>query len=130
MADKTKSFDQMIDQISNMSVLELSQLVKALEEQFGVSAAMPVAAAPAAAAVSAAPAEAEKSEYKVTLKDAGAEKIKVLKALRAVLPNLNLTDAKKLVDEAPSVIADAAPKADAMKMKESLEAAGAKVELA
>lgn len=129
MAEKTKAINEMVEQIGSMTVLELSQMVKALEEAFGVSAAMPMAAAPAAAAEAAPAQAAEKAEYKVTLKDTGSEKIKVLKAIRAVLPNLGLTEAKKMVEETPSVIAEAAPKADAMKMKESLEAAGAKVEL-
>lgn len=125
----TKSFEQIIDQIGNLSVLELAELVKGLEEKFGVSAAMPMAAAPAAAAVSGEATKAEeKSEYKVTLKDGGPEKIKTIKALRQVTP-LGLTEAKKAVEEAPTVIAEAASKADANKMKETLEAAGAKVEL-
>lgn len=128
----TKSFEKMVEEIGSMSVLDLSKLVKALEEAFGVSAAMPVAAAGAAVAVdsAAAPAQAEeKSEYKVTLKESGAEKIKVIKALRAVAPELTLTDAKKAVEEAPTVIAEAAAKDVAQKMKKELEAAGAKVEL-
>jgi large subunit ribosomal protein L7/L12 len=124
-----KSYEQIIDQIGGMSVFELAELVKALEEKFGVSAAMPVAAAPAASAAEA-PAQAEaKSEYKVTLKDGGPEKIKTIKALRSVT-TLGLTEAKKAVEEAPTVIAEAASKDDAKKMKEALEAAGAKVELA
>lgn len=126
-----KSYEQIIDQIGGMSVLELADLVKALEEKFGVSAAVSVAAAPAASsAASEAPAQAEaKSEYKVTLKDGGPEKIKTIKALRSVT-TLGLTEAKKAVEEAPTVIAEAASKDDAKKMKEALEAAGAKVELA
>lgn len=125
----TKSYEQIIDQIGSLSVLELAELVKGLEEKFGVSAAMPVAAAPAAgsAAVEAPKAE-EKSEYKVTLKDGGPEKIKTIKALRQVT-TLGLTEAKKAVEEPPFVIAEAASKEDAKKMKETLEAAGAKVEL-
>ena len=126
-----KSFDKLIDQIGNLSVIELADLVKALEEKFGVSAAMPVAMAGAvapAASGAAAPAE-EKSEYKVTLADGGPEKIKTIKALRQVT-TLSLTDAKKAVEEAPTVIAEAASKEDAQKMKEVLEAAGAKVTLA
>ena len=127
----SKSYEKLIEDIGNMSVLELSDLVKALEDKFGVSAAMPaMAAAPAAAA--AAPAAAaqaeEKSEYKVTLEDSGAEKIKVIKALKSVT-QLSLTDAKKAVEEAPSVIAESASKDDARKIKEALEAAGAKVKL-
>src|SRR3990167_11017057 len=119
-----KSFDKLIDQIGNLSVIELADLVKALEEKFGVSAAMPVAMAGAvapAASGAAAPAE-EKSEYKVTLADGGPEKIKTIKALRQVT-TLSLTDAKKAVEEAPTVIAEAASKEDAQKMKEVLEAA-------
>lgn len=125
----SKSFDKLIEEIGNMSVLDLSDFVKALEEKFNVSAAMPVAsAAPAAGGEAAAPAE-EKSEFKVTLQDAGAEKIKTIKALRQVVPTLGLTEAKKAVDEAPSVIGESVPKDDAKKMKEVLEAAGAKVVL-
>jgi large subunit ribosomal protein L7/L12 len=125
----TKSYEQIIDQIGGLTVLELNELVKGLEEKFGVSAAMPVAAgAPAASAAAEAPKAEEKSEYKVTLKDGGPEKIKTIKALRQVT-TLGLTEAKKAVEEAPSIIAEAASKDDAKKMKETLEAAGAKVEL-
>ena len=124
-----KSYEKLIEEIAQMPAIELAGLVKALEEKFGVSAAMPAAAAPAAGASAEAPVAEEKNEYKVTLKDGGAEKIKTIKALRSVLPTLGLTEAKKAVDEAPTVIADAANKADAKKMKEVLEAAGAKVEL-
>lgn len=126
-----KSYEKFIDEIGNMTVLELADLVKALESKFGISAAMPVAsAAPAAVAADAAPAVAEKNEYKVTLKDAGAEKIKVIKVLREVIPNLALSDAKKLTEETPTVIAESVAKADAEKMKKKLEEVGAKVELA
>lgn len=124
-----KSYEKFIDEIGNMTVLELADLVKALETKFGISAAMPVAAA-APAAAEAAPAVAEKSEYKVTLKDAGAEKIKVIKALREIIPNLALSDAKKLTEETPAVVAESVSKADAEKMKKKLEEVGAKVELA
>lgn len=121
--------EQLIQDIGNMSVLELAELVKALETKFGVSAAMPVAAGPAAAAPEAgAKKEEEKSEYKVELTDGGADKIKVIKALRSVT-TLGLTEAKKAVEEAPSVIAEAASKDDSKKIKEALEAAGAKVKL-
>src|SRR6185436_13589208 len=126
----SKSYEKLIEDIGNMSVLELSDLVKALEDKFGVSAAMPSMAAPVAAAAPAVAAQAEeKAEYKVTLQDAGAEKIKVIKALKGVT-QLSLTDAKKAVEEAPSVIAESASKDDAKKIKEALEAAGAKVQLA
>lgn len=119
---------QILEAISGMSVLELADLVKDIEEAFGVSAAMPMAAAAPAGAAVAEQAE-EKSEYKVTLENGGAEKIKSIKALRAVMPELNLTDAKKAVEEAPSVLSEAAPKDLAKKIKEALEAAGAKVTL-
>jgi len=122
------STNKLIEEIGNMSVLELANLVKALEEAFGVSAAMQVVAAPAASASTEAAAEV-KSEYKVTLKDSGDKKIDVIKALRKVVTTLNLSDAKKAVDEAPTVIGEAVTKEEAQKMKEALEAAGAKVEL-
>ncbi len=127
-----KSYEKFVDEIGNMTVLELADLVKALESKFGISAAaMPMASAAAApAAADAAPAAAEKSEYKVTLADAGSEKIKVIKALREVIPNLALSDAKKLTEETPAVIAESVAKADAEKMKKKLEEVGAKVELA
>lgn len=127
-----KSYEKIVEEIGNMSVLDLANLVKTLEQTFGVSAAMPtaVAAAPAAGAQPAAAAQAEeKSEYKVTLKAFGSDKIKVIKALRTVVPELNLSDAKKAVEEAPTVIAEAAPKEAALKMKKELEAVGATVEL-
>ncbi len=121
--------EKFIEEIGGMSVLELSDLVKALEEKFGVSAAAPAAAAASSgAAAPAAAASAEKTEFKVELTDGGAEKIKVIKALRTVTP-LGLTEAKKAVEEAPTVIAEAASKADAEKMREALVAAGAKVTL-
>lgn len=124
----SKNFNKLIDEIGGMSVLEIADFVKALEEKFGVSAAMPVAAAPAA--VGAVPAaEEEKAQYKVTLQEFGSDKVKVIKALRQVVQTLNLTDAKKAVESAPTVIAESAPKEDAEKMKKTLEEAGAKVQL-
>lgn len=125
----SKSFEKLIDEIGNMTVLDLADFVKALEEKFGVSAAMPVAAA-APVAGAAAEATAEKTEFKVTLQDSGAEKIKVIKALRQVLPTLSLADAKKAAEETPTVLGETVSKEDAAKMKEALEAAGAKVILA
>ena len=122
-----KGTEDIIKTISDMSVKDLADLVKKLEDEFGVSAAMPVAAA-APAAGEAAVAE-EKTEYKVTLKETGSEKIKVIKALRSVIDGLSLTDAKGKAEGSPVVIAEAAPKEEAQKMKEALEAAGAKVEL-
>lgn len=124
----SKNFEQIIETVENMSVLELSELVKALEEKFGVSAA--AMAAPVAAAGAdqgAAPAE-EKTEFKVMLKDMGSQKIKVIQALRKV-QTLGLAEAKKLVESAPVALVDAASKEDAQKMKETLEAVGATVEL-
>ncbi len=120
--------EQMIQQIGNMTVLELAELVKALETTFGVSAAAPMAAGPAAAPAEGAAKAEEKSEYKVELEKGGDDKIKTIKALRSVTP-LGLTEAKKAVEEAPTVIAEAASKEDAKKMKEALEAVGAVVKL-
>lgn len=126
----SKSFDKLVEEISNMTVLDLADFVKELEDKFGVSAAMPMAAAPAASADAGQEAKAEeKSSYKVTLEDGGSEKIKAIKALRQVT-TLGLSEAKKAVEEAPTVIAESASKEDAQKMKEALEAAGAKVKLA
>ncbi len=125
----SKSYEKIIDQIGEMTVLELAEMVKALEEKFGVSAA-PVAVA-GAVATAAAPAKAEeKSEYKVILKsvkEAG-NQINVIKALRQVT-TLGIAEAKKAVVEAPTVLAESASKDDAKKMKETLEAAGAEIEL-
>lgn len=122
--------EQLIQDIGNMSVLELAELVKDLETKFGVSAAMPVAAAGAAgpAPEAGGKKEEEKSEYKVELTEGGPDKIKSIKALRSVT-TLGLTEAKKAVEETPSVIAEAASKDDAKKIKEAMEAAGAKVKL-
>jgi len=122
---------KIVDEISKLSVMELAELVKALEEKFGVTAAAPVAvtAPVAAAAGTAAPVAEEKSEYKVTMKEAGADKIKVIKALRAIT-TLSLGAAKEAVENTPFVVAEAAAKEDAQKMKKTLEEAGAKVELA
>jgi large subunit ribosomal protein L7/L12 len=123
--------ENLVKEISGLTVLELAELTKALESAFGVSAAMPMAAAMPAAAGEA-PAgkkEEEKSEFKVELVDSGANKINVIKALRQVKKDLGLTEAKKMVEETPSVIAEAASKDEAKVMKETLEAAGAKVKL-
>ena len=124
------SKEDIVKQISDMSVKDLADLVKKLETEFGVSAAMPVAAAPVAAAGGEAVQAEEKSEYKVTLKETGSEKIKVIKALRALINGLSLTDAKEKAESAPTVISESAPKEEAEKMKKMLEEAGAKVELA
>jgi len=122
-----KSFEQLIEQIGNMSVIELSDFIDGIKTKFNVSDISFGAGAPASGA--AAPVAEEKTAFKVTLKEVGANKINVIKALRTVTP-LSLTDAKKAVDEAPTVLVESASKDDAKKMKETLEAAGAKVELA
>lgn len=128
----SKSIEQLVQDISNLKILELDTLVKELETAFGVSAASfgVGAGAGAATADAGASAAAEKSEFKVTLKEAGAEKIKVIKALREIKKDMSLGDAKAAVDNAPFVIAEAVSKDEANAMKEKLEAAGAKVELA
>lgn len=120
---------QMIQEIGNMTVLELAELVKALETEFGVSAAAPVAAGPAAApAEGGAKAAEEKTEYKVELIKGADDKIKTIKALRSVT-TLGLTEAKAAVENAPTVIAEAASKEDAQKMEKALKEAGAEVKL-
>ena len=120
------SQDEVIDFLSNLSVLEISKLVKALEEKWGVTAAAPVAVA-AAPAAAAAPVE-EKTEFDVILADAGANKIGVIKEVRAIT-GLGLKDAKDLVEAAPKPVKQAVSKDEAAKLKEQLEKAGAKVEV-
>ena len=122
MADIAK----MIEEIKSMTVLELNDLVKAIEEEFGVSAAAPVAVAGAVAAE--APAAEEKTEFNVVLKDVGANKIAVIKAVREAT-GLGLMEAKAMVESAPATVKENAPKADAEALKKSLEDAGATVEL-
>ena len=118
--------EQLIQEIETMTVLELANLVKALEERFGVSAAAMSAgsAAPAAAA----PVE-EKTEFDVVLTEAGANKLNVIKAVREIVSGLGLKEAKDLVDGAPKTVKEGATKDEAAKIKEKLEAAGAKVEI-
>ena len=118
--------DQVVEFIKNMSVLELSEFVKELEEIFGVSAAAPVAAV-AAAPVAAAAAE-EKTDFDVILTEAGGEKVKVIKAVRE-LTGLGLKEAKALVDEAPKPIKEGVAKDEADKIKAAIEEAGGKVEV-
>ena len=115
----------LIEEVKALTVIELSELVHALEDEFGVSAAAPVAAA-AGPAAAAEPAE-EKTDFDVELTDAGANKIAVIKAVRTVKPGLGLADAKKLVESAPAVVVEGASKEDAEKAKAELEKAGAKV---
>ncbi|MBM2657759.1 50S ribosomal protein L7/L12 [Staphylococcus pseudoxylosus] len=117
--------EQIIEAIKEMSVLELNDLVKAIEEEFGVTAAAPVAAAGAAGGEDA---EAEKTDFDVELTSAGSSKIKVVKAVKEAT-GLGLKDAKELVDGAPKVVKEALPKEEAEQLKETLEEAGATVEL-
>jgi len=119
----------LIKQIEKMSVLELSELVKALEERFGVSAAAPAMMMAAPAAGGAAAEAEEKTEFTVVLSAAGDQKIAVIKAVREVRPDLGLVDAKALVEGAPKEVLKDAKKEDAEAAKAKLEAAGAKVEL-
>ena len=118
--------EEILEAISSMSVLELSELVKAIEEKFGVSAAAPVAVA--AAAPAAGEAAEEKSEFDVILKDAGSQKIQVIKVVREIT-GLGLKDAKGLVDGAPKEVKTGVAKAEAEEMKKKFEAVGATVEL-
>ncbi len=125
-----KSFDKLMETIASMSVLELSQFVKALEEKFGVSAAAPMMMAGAMpAAGGAAEPEEEKTSFTVVLAAAGDQKINVIKAVREVRNDLGLKEAKDLVDGAPKNVLENAPKADAEAAKAKLEAAGATVEM-
>jgi large subunit ribosomal protein L7/L12 len=121
------SNDQIIEAIASKSLMEVMELVKAMEEKFGVSAAAPVAMAAAPAAGAAAPAE-EKTEFTVTLKAAGEKKVEVIKVVRAIT-GLGLKEAKDLVESAPATVKDAVSKDDAAKFKKDLEAAGATVEV-
>ncbi|MBO5793381.1 MAG: 50S ribosomal protein L7/L12 [Lentisphaeria bacterium] len=124
----TAEMEQFISYIEKLSVLDLSKLVKALEDRLGVSAAAPVAVAAApAAAAAAAPAE-EKTEFNVILADAGAAKVNVIKEVRAIT-GLGLKDAKDLVEAAPKAIKEGVSKEEADKIKKQLEDAGAKVEV-
>jgi len=122
--------EKFIEAVEKMSVLELSELVKALEEKFGVSASMPmmVGTAPAAAGGGEAAAVEEKTSFTVELTDGGAQKINVIKALREVTA-FGLKEAKDLVDAAPKVVKEGATKEEAATMKKKLEDAGAKVTL-
>jgi large subunit ribosomal protein L7/L12 len=118
---------ELIESIDKLTVLELADLVKQLEEKYGVSAAAPVAVAAGPAAAAAAPA-AEKTEFDVVLTEAGAEKIKVIKAVREVT-SLGLTEAKAFVESAPKAVKEGVTKEEAESVKKKLEEAGAKVEI-
>ena len=118
--------EEILNAISEMSVLELSELVKAIEDKFGVSAAAPVAVA--AAAPAAAAAEEEKTEFDVELTEVGGQKVKVIKVVREIT-GLGLKDAKAIVDGAPKEVKTGVAKAEAEEMKKKLEEAGATVEM-
>jgi large subunit ribosomal protein L7/L12 len=124
MADLAK----LVDDLSALSVLEAAELTKMLEEKWGVSAAAPVAVAAAAPGAAAAAPAAEQTEFTVVLKDAGANKINVIKEVRAIT-GLGLKEAKDLVEGAPKTVKDGVGKDDAAKLKKQLEAAGATVEV-
>lgn len=126
MSDKVT---KIIESVETLSVLELNELVKSLEEKFGVSAAAPMAAAPAPAAGATAEPTEEQTSFTVVLKDAGANKIGVIKALREVNPNLGLKEAKDLSEKPGAVVAENVNKATAEEAKGKLTAAGAQVEL-
>ena len=120
--------EELIQAIESMTVLELSELVKALEEKFGVSAAAPVAVAAAGPAAAAAEAEEEKTEFDVVLASVGQEKIKVIKVVREIT-GLGLKEAKAVVDGAPAPVKEKISKADAEALKAKLEEVGATVEI-
>jgi len=120
---------KLIESVDKLTVLELNELVKALEEKFGVSAAAPVMVTGNGATTAPAEAEEEKSEYTVVLADAGANKIGVIKAVREINNTLGLVEAKTLVESTPKNVLENAKKEDAQAAKAKLEAAGAKVEL-
>ncbi len=123
---------EIVDKLSSLTVLEVAELVKELEDKWGVSAAAPVAAvaaAPGAAAGGDAAAAEEKTEFDVILTEVGGNKIGVIKEVRGAVPGLGLADAKKLVESAPSPVKEGASKEEAEEIKKKLEAAGAKVEI-
>lgn len=122
------SKEEILEAIGNMTVLELSQLIKDMEEKFGVSAAAAVAVAAPAAAGAAAPAAEEQTEFTVVLAAAGEKKVEVIKVVRAAT-GLGLKEAKDLVDGAPKAVKEGIAKADADALKKQLEDAGAKVEI-
>ncbi|MHA3773066.1 50S ribosomal protein L7/L12 [Verrucomicrobiota bacterium sgz303538] len=118
----------LVEQLSGLTVLEVAELVKALEEKWGVSAAAPVAVAAAGPAAAAAPVE-EKTSFDVILKEAGSNKIGVIKEVRAAVAGLGLAEAKALVEGAPKTLKEGVTKEEAEEIKKKIEAAGAKVEI-
>jgi large subunit ribosomal protein L7/L12 len=132
--NKMADTEKLVEQLSNLSVLEIAGLVKQLEEKWGVSAAAPVAVAagPAAAGAAggaAAPAAEEKTTFDIILTEMGANKIAVIKEVRGTVPGLGLADAKALVEGAPKTIKEGVTKQEADEIKKKIEAAGAKVEI-
>ncbi len=125
MADINK----IVDELSGLTVLQVAELVKSLEEKWGVSAAAPVAMVAAGGGGAAAPAVEEKTEFDVILTDGGANKIAVIKEIRALVAGLGLAEAKALVDKPGQAVKSGIPKAEAEEIKKKLEAAGGKVEL-
>ena len=129
VAQKATAIDEIMATVKNMTVLELSELIKALEAEFGVSAAAPVVATAAAPAEAAATAAEEQTEFNVILKDMGANKISVIKAVRE-LTSLGLKESKDLVESAPKAVREGVNKDEAATIKQKLEAAGATAEIA
>jgi large subunit ribosomal protein L7/L12 len=125
MADLSK----LVDELSALTVLEVAELVKTLEDKWGVSAAAPVAVAAAGGGAAPAEAAAEKTEFDVILTDAGSNKIAAIKEVRGVVPGLGLAEAKALVEKAPAPLAQGVTKEAAEEIKKKMEAAGAKVEI-
>lgn len=129
MAEKKITIEQIVESVSELSVLELSELVKAIEDKFGVTAQAPVAAAAAVPAAAGEEAAEEKDSFDVELTEAGSNKIAVIKAIRTIDQSLGLAEAKQKAESAPVVLASGAKKEDAEKMKADLEEAGGKVTL-
>jgi large subunit ribosomal protein L7/L12 len=124
----TEKVEKIVSAVKELSLMEVSELVKALEEEFGVSAAAPIMMGGAASAAPAAAAE-EKTEFDVILKDGGSNKIAAIKAIRALKPDLGLSEAKAFVESAPKTVLEGAKKEDAEAAKKVLEEAGSVVEL-
>lgn len=123
------SVQTILDGVKKLTVVELAELVKAIEVEFNVSAAAPMAMASAASAGAVEDKKEEKNEYKVNMKESGTQAIKVIKALRAAMPGLGLKEAQELVKGAPCTVSEEMPKQDALALKAALEEAGATVEL-
>ncbi len=125
----SEKIDALIEEVSNLTVLELSELVHALEEKFGVSAAAPVAVAAGPAVAAPAEEVEEKTEFDVVMTSFGAEKVKVIKAVREIVSGLGLAEAKALVEAIPAKIKEGIQKDEAEELKKKLEAVGATVEI-